>query len=85
MKKVFGASTEIKLDIFHAMQRITRVMSKKHLLFSPCKNDLKMLFRCSSDIAKKRTSATPDSTQILANMEDFVKKWKMQNITELKS
>ena len=50
-------------------------MSKKHLLFLPCKNDLKMLIRCSNDIAKKRTCVTPDSTQILANMEDFVKKW----------
>lgn len=36
MKNVFGESTEIKLDIFHAIQRITHVMSKKHLLFSPC-------------------------------------------------
>ena len=53
LKKVFGASTQIKLDIFHAVQHITHVISKRHLLFSPCKNDLKMLFRCSNDIAKK--------------------------------
>ena len=73
--KMLGESTEIKLDIFHAIQRITRVMYKKHLLFLPCKNDLKMLIRCSNDIAKKRKCVTPDSTQILANMEDFIKKW----------
>ena len=76
LKSIFGNDTIVKLDIFHAIQRITRVMSKKHLLFFTCMNDFKMIFRKPSDIGQKRTMSTPTSEQILVNIENFVTKWK---------
>lgn len=51
-------------------------MSKRHILFYPCMNDLQMVFRDPTDIGKKRTMNTPSSTLMLTNMDNFVSKWK---------
>ena len=32
LKLIFGNDTIVKLDVFHAVQRVTRAMSKRHLL-----------------------------------------------------
>lgn len=68
--------TVVKLDVFHGVQRITRAMSKRHVLFYPCMNDLRMVFRHPTDIGKKRTMNTPDSSLMLSNLDNFVSKWK---------
>ena len=33
LQELFGQNTSIKLNIFHAVQRITRVLSKRHPLY----------------------------------------------------
>ena len=50
LKGIFGDDITVKLDIFHAVQRVTRTLSKKHILFLPCINGFKMTFRSSADI-----------------------------------
>ena len=76
LQQIFGMDTIVKLDVFHAVQRITRAMSKRHILFYPCMNDLRMVFRDPTDIGKKRTMNTPSSSLMLTNMDNFVSKWK---------
>ena len=75
LKAIFGESVMIKLDVFHAVQRVTRVLSKKHTLFLPCINDFKMVFRSPSDIGKTRQVPTPSCGQLLSNLEIFITKW----------
>lgn len=73
--QIFGPNIQVYLDIFHAVQRVTKVIPKRHPLYSTCVNDLKMVFRSPGDIGQQRQSLTPDSAQLLKNMDDFVKKW----------
>jgi len=73
---VFGSDVTICLDIFHAVQRVSRALPKKHKLFHQCINDLRFVFRTGGDIGLKRCKATPLPNEILSNMEIFVKKWK---------
>ena len=76
LQHIFGMDTVVKLDIFHAIQRITRAMSRKHALFHVCMNDFRMVFRHPTDIGPKRTMNTPSSTVMLANIDNFVRKWE---------
>ena len=65
----------VKLDLFHAIQRITRSMSKQHTLFLSCVHDFKMSLRNSVDLGKRRTMNTPDSGAINRNIEQFMSAW----------
>lgn len=76
LKQMFGNDTIVKLDVFHAVQRVTRAMSKKHALFHTCAHDLRLVFRCKTDIGKKRTMNTPNLTVLLSNMDNFISKWE---------
>ena len=76
LQKIFGMHTLVKLDLFHAVQRITRVMSKRHALFYLCLNDLRMVFRYPQDIGKTRKMETPPITVMLTNLDTFLSKWK---------
>lgn len=46
LKKVFGEELKVKLDLFHAVQRVTRKLSKRHTLYGSCVNDLTQVFWC---------------------------------------
>jgi hypothetical protein len=76
LKKVFGSDIKVMLDIFHAIQRITTKMSKRHAFHSQCVHDLKMAFRDPSDRGIKRTKATPSSAILCHSLNAFVLKWK---------
>ena len=75
IKTIFGTDTEVKLDIFHAIQRITRKMSKRHPFFRACKDDLKMIVRDPVDIGRKRSKSTASPEKIITNINEFEKKW----------
>ena len=49
---IFGQDTRVFLDIFHAAQRITKTISKRHPLCQSIMKDIKLLFRDPSDIGK---------------------------------
>lgn len=44
LQEIFGKDILVKLDVFHAVQRITRAMSKRHILFYACIHDLRIVF-----------------------------------------
>jgi len=76
LKEIFGKDIVVKLDLFHAVQRITKTLPKKHKYFSQCVQDLRLVFRTKGDCEEKRISNTPSPTVIHQNLIAFVKKWK---------
>lgn len=76
LQEVFGANLAVKLDLFHAFQRISTKISKRHPFYSKCLQDLRLMFRDPSDLGETRSKATPDSNTLLNNAEMFLKKWK---------
>jgi len=70
-----GPNIVVKLDLFHAVQRITKTLPKRHPFFHQCVDELKLVFRQPNDLGRKRTAPTPDAECISKNIDDFVKKW----------
>ena len=75
IENVFGKNISVKLDIFHAVQRISKTLRKRHPYRLQCLQDLRLVFRCDGDSGEKRLSTTPSSEKILLNFENFIKKW----------
>ena len=71
----FGEHVKIKLDIFHAMKRVSTVLSKKHPHFYNCVQDLRLVFRSKGDNGPVRSMPTPSPTILLANTQCFIEKW----------
>ena len=76
LQEVFGEGCEVKLDVFHAVQRIVQKIPKKHPFYAPCARDMGMVFRDIHDKGQKRTKATPSSSSILANLNSFITRWE---------
>ena len=79
LQSIFGNNTQIYLDLFHAVQRVSRVMSKKHPMYNQCINELRQIFRVPGDMGTKRTLPTPPPDQLIKNSEKFIEKWKEIN------
>ena len=75
IQEIFGNAVLVKLDIFHAVQRISRAMSKQHTMFLSCIHDFKMTLRNPVDLGKRRTMHTPTSDAIIRNIERFMNTW----------
>lgn len=76
IQSVFGTDVSVKLDVFHAVQRITKTLPKRHVLRKQCIQNLRQVFRKDGDSAEKRISHTPSPPVMLKNMESFVDNWK---------
>jgi len=76
LQDIFGDEITVCLDVFHAVQRISRTLPKKHKLYHQCIGDLRLVFRTGGDIGLKRCKATPLPDEMLRNMDNFVKEWK---------
>ncbi|XP_066919297.1 uncharacterized protein [Clytia hemisphaerica] len=68
-------SAIVKLDLFHAVQRLTKTISKRHPFCKDLCNQLTLVFRDKNDTGEERTMPTPNPTQIIENMERFIKNW----------
>ena len=66
---------EVKLDIFHAVQRVTKVIPKGSEFSKKFSKDLGMIFRQNGDCGEFREMATPSQAVILENLENFSKRW----------
>jgi len=75
LPEVFGEDATVGLHVFHAVQCITRKISKRHPFSSECMNDFKMVYRSPTDIAKKRKQSAPCPAIIMEKLEDFITKW----------
>lgn len=74
---VFGEGVSVKLDLFHAVQRITNTLHKKHPLVHQCMQDLQLVFRQDGDSGEKRMATTPSPQIILSKLSKFEDKWKV--------
>ena len=72
---VFGEAVAIKLDLFHAIQRITKKTSKRHSLFNDFVASLKHIFRNPSDLGDVRQLSTPGPETLESNLNAFVRPW----------
>lgn len=77
------ANADVKLDIFHAVQRITKKVSKKNEFWKEIQKNLRVVFRQSNDVKKERKLSTPNSEIILNSFDNFVRKWeKLKDSTD---
>ena len=89
LQDVFGADLSVKLDLFHAVQRVIKKIPKRDPRGRTLKfirqrmiNDLRMVFGMSSDIGPTRMNDTPSPAEMLKNIDNFLKKWKNQKHEE---
>ena len=76
MQSIFGSQMRVLLDIFHAVQRISTKLSKRHPFHSQCVHDLSLVFRDPTDQGSVRTLETPAPTVLVDNLKKFLRKWK---------
>ena len=71
----FGEHVKVKLDVFHAVKRVTSKLSKKHPHFYHCVQDWRLVFRCKGDCGHERKKPTPSPEVLISNLQCFVQKW----------
>ena len=67
IEKVFGQEVPVKLDLFHAISRVTQKIPKRqrHFLTNSCVSDFVNVFRKDNDKEKERKQETPSSNEML--------------------
>ena len=82
LQNVFAEELCVKLDLFHAVQRIVSKIpkcgKKGSVIKDLCrylKDKLKLVFRDPSDLGKVRTKSTPSKQTLMGNLEQFLTKW----------
>ena len=73
---MMGPDILVKLDLFHAVQRLTKTIPKRHPFFHQCMADLKIVFRDPNDLGQNRQLPTPNCETIMKNLDCFMKKWE---------
>ena len=71
LQQVFGAHLSVKLDIFHAVKRISDKIPKRHPLRNDCVKHLSMVFRDPQDRGDSRLMETPDPNVLVAQLDVF--------------
>lgn len=59
LQSSLGYEVNVKLDLFHAVQRITKHLGKKHKHYFSCLSHLKLVFRDDGDVQLSRSELTP--------------------------
>ena len=72
----FFPETPIKLDLFHAVQRFVKTLSKRNPYHRAVSRDYGLIFRDPKDHGERRTMPTPEPSVILHNLDQFLSKWK---------
>ena len=78
ISEIFGDSIAIKLDLFHAIARVTKKIPKqtRHYMSNTCITEFANVFRSIGDKKKERKKLTPSPKEILENLNSFLEKWK---------
>lgn len=82
LKLIFGPDVNVKLDLFHAVQRVLRTVSNRHPLYSRFLKELRHCFRQSGDNIKERTMNTPSATEISNNLKSLNSRWDILTYKE---
>ena len=65
----------VKLDLFHACQRVTKTFSRQHSLYKDVTRDFVQIFRADDDQGETRLKSTPPKQKIEKNLNSFVDRW----------
>ena len=49
--------------------------AQRHPYYHQCTSDLRLVFRAKGDEGARRTEATPDTDELLSNLNIFVERW----------
>ena len=75
LKELFSTAS-VKLDLFHAVARLTLHMPKRHPFYHEATRGLGLVFREEDDIIGDRKGPTAVPAKIQKNIEDFLCRWK---------
>ena len=76
LQQVFG-NIPVKLDLFHAVQRITSKISKRHVFSHTCSGELDNVFVANGDTSgANRKLPIPQPEEIERNLDSWMTKWK---------
>ena len=65
----------VKLDLFHACQRITRTFLRQNALFNDVTKDFVQVFREDNDQGEVHLTKTPNKEKIEKNLNSFIERW----------
>ena len=71
-ERIFGENIEVKLDLFHAIQRLTDTLPAKFKYRRKVSNALSMSFRQSDDMGAERTMDTADPQTITQKLDQTI-------------
>ena len=72
LQSIFGS----ELDVFHAVQRITKKLPKRHPYHQDCLRSLRLVFRDPTDQGPVRTKATPSPHILRQQLLQFESAWQ---------
>ncbi|XP_065908242.1 uncharacterized protein [Dysidea avara] len=70
-----GSCVIVKLDLFHAVKRISTAISKKHPYFYQALQDFRLVFRSCGDNGVIRKMPTPPPDKLIKNLQMYLNKW----------
>lgn len=70
---------EVKLDLFHACQRVVRTMPVTNRLYNDAVRSRIQIFRQNDDQGDTRLKSTPGKDVIGKNLESFLQRWIASN------
>eukprot|EP00794_Sanderia_malayensis_P009384 gene9384-10373_t len=76
IKELFGQNVKVKLDLFHALQRLTRTLEKSNPYQNRICQDLRSIFRQEGDSRQFRTMATPTAEVIEQKLLTILNSWE---------
>ena len=76
LQNVFGPQLHVYLDLFHAVQRITKQIPKRHPYYAECLKSIQLVFRDKSDRGPVRTMATPSPHILRQQLIEFETTWE---------
>ena len=66
---------EVKLDLFHAVQRITKTLQKADPLANAFMQEFSQIFRQDDAQGSTRLKNTPDKEQLEKNLNSLIERW----------
>lgn len=76
LKDLFGSSIAVKLDLFHAVQRLTSTIDKRHRYHRAFCKHLRGIFRQTGDKERDRLKPTATPEDIERNIGSVIKSWE---------
>ena len=65
----------VKLDLFHAVKRISDKIPKRYPLRNDCMRELSTVFRDPQDRGESRLMDTPGPSILIGQLNRFLQKW----------